>query len=285
MSEGYTKLFSDLVDSSIWDEDPKTCKVWVTLLALANWEGYIRGSVSWLARKARVDLQSCREALDKFAAPDPHSRTPDNEGRRIEVLPDGWLLLNYLIFRDRLSTNPVSVATRERVRRHRERYNALRNAESVTAAHSVSVSVSDKKRGNGGKEKSYSPDSRVLLHYLNEKTGKRFREVAANLDPISARLKEAGVDLTGCKQMLDRQVARWKGTAQEEYLRPTTLFGKQKFDGYYAARDQPVIYENKTNGSQRVDRNKGTYNEGIASIYKDAAIKAGKVPDVQRPVP
>lgn len=40
--------------------------------------------------------------------------------------------------------------------------------------------------------------------------------------------------------MIDRQCQRWMGTSQEEYLRPETLFGKQKFDSYYAAKDLPI---------------------------------------------
>lgn len=145
MGYGYAKLFADIVDSSIWEEDAETCKVWVTLLALCNADGLVRGSVGWLAGKARVSLEKCRMALAKFSSPDPRSRTPDNEGRRIEAVEDGWLVLNYLMFRDRLSTNPKCVATRERVRKHRERYNALRNASSVTsvtAPHSASASTS-----------------------------------------------------------------------------------------------------------------------------------------------
>src|SRR5208282_4474708 len=145
MGDGYTKLFSDIVDSSIWDEDAETRIVWVTLLALSNADGLVRGSIGWLAAKSRVSQEACRKALVKFAAPDPQSRTPDNDGRRIEPLDDGWLILNYLIFRDRLSTNPKAVKTRERVRKHRERYNALHNVTCVTPRHSASdtASVSD----------------------------------------------------------------------------------------------------------------------------------------------
>jgi hypothetical protein len=41
--------------------------------------------------------------------------------------------------------------------------------------------------------------------------------------------------------MIDRQVARWKGDPKmEEYLRPGTLFNKEKFDSYYAAKDIPI---------------------------------------------
>jgi len=142
MSDGYTKLFSDIVDSSIWEERPEVCKVWVTLLALCNADGYVRGSDGWLAGKSKVPLAACQEALQKFQSPDSNSRTPDNDGRRIEQLSDGWLILNYLSFRDRLSSNPKAVATRARVQKHRERYQALRNTKSVTPTHPASASAS-----------------------------------------------------------------------------------------------------------------------------------------------
>jgi hypothetical protein len=137
---GYTKLFSDIVDSSIWTEDAETCKVWVTLLALSDANGYVRGSPGWLAGKSKVSLEKCELALEKFKKPDPQSRTKDNDGRRIEVLEDGWLVLNYIAFRERLSSDPKSVATRERVRLHRE--NVLRNTASVTTRRPASASAS-----------------------------------------------------------------------------------------------------------------------------------------------
>ena len=139
---GYTKLFSDIVESSIWNEPPDTCKVWVTLLALCDQDGYVRGSVGWLAGKARVSREKAEAAIQLFQKPDPESRTPDHDGRRIEQLDDGWLVLNYIAFRDRLSNNPKATATRIRVQKHRERYRALRNAESVTTPVSASASVS-----------------------------------------------------------------------------------------------------------------------------------------------
>ena len=90
-------------------------------------------------------------------------------------------------------------------------------------------------------EKGYHHDSRTVLHLLNELSGKRFRETDANLAFISQRLREPGVDLAGVRLMLERQVKRWSGTPQAEYLRPETLFNKTKFDGYYAARGELIV--------------------------------------------
>jgi hypothetical protein len=158
---GYAKLFSDIVESSIWDEPSDICKVWITLLALADSDGYVRGSPGWLAGKSRVSIDACKSAIGKFQKPDHKSRTPDHEGRRIEQLDDGWLILNYLLFRDRLSSDPKASATRERVRRHRQRYRALRNTESVTpddsASEDASEDASEKKKTKQGENIPPSP--------------------------------------------------------------------------------------------------------------------------------
>ena len=100
----------------------------------------------------------------------------------------------------------------------------------------------------------YSPDSRVALHWLNEKSGRHFRESETSLSVIQARLDEKGVDIEGVKKMIDRQCLRWQGTPQEEYLRPETLFGKTKFDSYYAAKDLPITTQDKT---EKPDYQKG----------------------------
>lgn len=82
--------------------------------------------------------------------------------------------------------------------------------------------------------------ARIVLGILNDQTGKHFRELDSSLTPIIERLSEPDVTLEGVKLMISRQVKMWKGTEMSEYLRPETLFGKTKFNSYYAAKDQPL---------------------------------------------
>lgn len=86
----------------------------------------------------------------------------------------------------------------------------------------------------------YHRDTRAALYILNEASGRHYRETDTNLTTISARLSEPEVDLEGVRLMVARQCKKWKGTSQEDYLRPETLFGKVKFDGYYAARNAKI---------------------------------------------
>jgi len=90
-------------------------------------------------------------------------------------------------------------------------------------------------------------NAKMLLDFLNETAGRSFRATDTNLDLIVSRLSEPDVTPEGCEGMIERQVALWKGTETEEYLQPSTLFGKQKFGGYYDKRDLPVKLETKGN--------------------------------------
>jgi hypothetical protein len=101
--ESFTKLVSSITESSVWDEDHATRIVWITMLAKVNKNGYVGASIPGLARLARVTIAECEAALAKFKAPDPYSRTPDHEGRRIADAPRGWVLLNHPSFRNKRS--------------------------------------------------------------------------------------------------------------------------------------------------------------------------------------
>lgn len=103
MYSPYTKLFQKILDSTLWMEDDKTRIVWITLLAMSDRDGIVDVPLPALANRARVDIDSCRAALDKFLAPDTYSRTSDNDGRRIEAFGGGWKILNHRKYRDMMS--------------------------------------------------------------------------------------------------------------------------------------------------------------------------------------
>lgn len=100
----------------------------------------------------------------------------------------------------------------------------------------------DKDKGTEGVQgEKYHPHARTALHALNLESGRQFRETDPNLTIITARLKEPGVSIEGVMQMIKRQCDMWKPDPKMcEFLRPETLFGKTKFDGYYAAKDVPI---------------------------------------------
>lgn len=99
---GYTKLFGEIVNSTIWQESSDVRVVWITMLAICDQRGFVAASVPGLAKQSGVPLAQCEEALTKFKAPDPFSRTKDNEGRRIKDGDGGWYILNHAKYRAKM---------------------------------------------------------------------------------------------------------------------------------------------------------------------------------------
>jgi len=99
----YVKLFSSIVTSSMWSEDPPTRVVWVTMLTLKDKFQEVHAALPGLARAANVPLADAEAAIKKFLSPDPYSRTKEHEGRRIEEIPGGWRILNGEYYRRLMS--------------------------------------------------------------------------------------------------------------------------------------------------------------------------------------
>ncbi len=118
---GYSKLFSSIVTSSIWCEDNATRIVWIAMLAMCDANGFVAGGIPGFASLARVTREEMEYAIERLTAPDPDSRTPDNLGKRIEVVQGGWQILNYANYRERGQAKDGSRAEYERNRRQRNR--------------------------------------------------------------------------------------------------------------------------------------------------------------------
>jgi hypothetical protein len=146
---GYTKLFSSIVTSTIWQEDLATKVVWITLLALSDSDGTVEGSVPGLAHLAGVSVEECERSLAILQQPDKYSRTPDHDGRRIEVIDGGWFILNRAKYRDKHWQEDK--AERRRQRNHRY-YASHRNSDNSDAQR-LNVSESDRVRHKKEKEK------------------------------------------------------------------------------------------------------------------------------------
>jgi hypothetical protein len=122
----YNKLFTKILDSSIWLESLPVRVVWITLLAAMDEEGYAHFSaVANLARRANVPEKDAQKAVDILLAPDPHSGDPEFEGRRIERVPGGFFILNAKKHRQLYTREVQREKTRGRVNKHRDRMRAI----------------------------------------------------------------------------------------------------------------------------------------------------------------
>lgn len=136
----FVKLYGSILYSTVWLEPLPTKVVWITMLALADADGLVRAAVPNLAQIAGVTRNECEKAIATLSAPDPDSKSKEYDGRRVEAVDGGWLILNHRKYRD-LRTD-TQIATAERVKRHREK----KKGGAVTVTN-----VTDATRRNGVK--------------------------------------------------------------------------------------------------------------------------------------
>ena len=74
-----------------------------------------------------------------------------------------------------------------------------------------------------------------VLHFLNEKTSRNYRDTDTNLRLIEARLR-SGASVQDCKSVIGSKMLEWKSDAEmNRFLRPATLFNATKFEQYLGA--------------------------------------------------
>jgi len=109
----------------------------------------------------------------------------------------------------------------------------VRSTESQLPRQSVRVNIGEvdttnTKRDNNTKNtNTEDANIKLIIDYLNHKTGKTFRSASKLL----ARFKE-GFTVDDAKRVIDNKCSQWlNDDKMKGYLRPDTLFS-EKFDGY-----------------------------------------------------
>ncbi len=91
----------------------------------AGWYGMVPAAGVGIVRMSGVDEQIGLDALERLGAPEPDSRSKAFDGRRLVRIDGGYVILNYVRYRDKDTT------AAERSRRWRER-NKGRVSNAVT---------------------------------------------------------------------------------------------------------------------------------------------------------
>lgn len=172
----YNKLFTKILDSSIWLEPTPTRIVWLTFIAVMDEDGFVQfASVANVAHRARVTLEEADEAIRILENPDQNSSDPDNEGCRIERVPGGWMVLNAAKHREMVTRVVIKEQTRKRVKRFREKKNGGSNASVTQGNENVTTSDTDTdskavKRKRAKKQPSFIPPSKEeVIQYFADK--------------------------------------------------------------------------------------------------------------------
>ena len=100
----YAKIFSQIYDGTLCTTGPWEALVtFQQLLILADQEGSVDMTIPAIARRTTIPREILERGIEALLQPDPESRTPTEDGRRIVPLADGrswgWRVVNYAMYR------------------------------------------------------------------------------------------------------------------------------------------------------------------------------------------
>lgn len=101
----YAKVFSQIYDGTLCTKGPWEALVtFQQLLVLADMEGNVDMTQSAISRRTTIPLEIIQRGIAELVKPDPDSRTPAEEGRRLIPLAEGrtwgWRIVNYVHYRE-----------------------------------------------------------------------------------------------------------------------------------------------------------------------------------------
>ena len=150
----YGKLFAQMFDGTLATRGPWQALVtFQQLIVLANRHGEVDMTAEALSRRTTIPLEIIEVGLERLMEPDPQSRSPDQQGRRIVPLDAGrewgWRIVNYEHYRRIRSEDERREYWREWKREARKKDVQERPPPSTKSIESIKSSESTNSRGRG----------------------------------------------------------------------------------------------------------------------------------------
>ena len=121
----YGKIFESIYEGSLYGHY-EAIVTFQALIVLADEDGLIDISPQALSGKTSIPLEIIRKGLKVLQQSDPHSRSPNEDGKRIVLLNEsrefGWRIVNYEYYRNlaRRADKREKAAERQRKKRKRD---------------------------------------------------------------------------------------------------------------------------------------------------------------------
>jgi len=142
----YGKIFESIYDGSLYGEF-EAIVVFKAMIVLADENGQLDMSPQSIAGRTSYPLEIVKNGLSVLQKPDPDSRQPGHEGRRIIPLENGrafgWQIVNYQYYRNLASREAKKEADRVRIAEKRSKDKASSKINNVAGCRNVSQNVAD----------------------------------------------------------------------------------------------------------------------------------------------
>ena len=210
-----------------WYSDINTCRLFIHLLLKANWKdgrfhgtevprGSLVTSYNSLAKQTGLSVQNVRTAIKHLILTGEITSKQQAKFTVITVKNYDKYQLDNRVTNNLLTEN-------------QQASNKL--LTTIEEGKKVRREESNNKTMSGEPSTSRGQPYAEIIDYLNLKAGTRYKHSSEDTRKhIRARIAE-GYTIDDFKVVIDKKVDEWKGTPQEKYLRPATLFGT-KMESY-----------------------------------------------------
>jgi hypothetical protein len=222
----YGKIFSSMFEGSLYG-NPDAIVTMMVMIVLSDRDGNVDMTPQAIAARTSLPLDMIRCGIAFLEAPDPHSRTMSEDGRRLIRLDDhrdwGWNIVNYVKYRE--------IRSAEERRNYWREWKKNKRATSTdsTDVHQMSTdSTNSRSRGrsiskgiNNISVDSTAVEANTLVKGLSQETWNEFRENRVKIkSPMTAsgenrllrrlaKIAEAGDDP---EEVVSRSIeGNWKG--------------------------------------------------------------------------
>jgi len=141
----YGKIFNSIYDGTLV-EDWRALITFQQFIVLSDADGIVDMTPHAIARRTGIPIEHIKAGIEILEKEDKYSRTPKEEGRRIELIdghrPWGWHIVNHEYYKGLQDADTIREQTRKRVKKHRL------NRLDVQENNASSVTVTE---GNGKK--------------------------------------------------------------------------------------------------------------------------------------
>jgi hypothetical protein len=202
----YGKLFESMYDGTLGTKGPWQALVtFQQLIILADSAGLVDMTPETIARRTTIPLEIIKKGIAALEKPDPDSRSPDENGKRIIRLSDhrtwGWEIVNHARYRE--------IRSKEERREYFKHYQRERRAKRKmstggqhlsTPVNEVTDAVSSKQYAVSSKQLTTPPPpahTESLEAGAHRTAYSRIRDFAKNPEAFDAMLGTIAIPLTG----------------------------------------------------------------------------------------
>lgn len=162
---GYTPVFRTVFEGSLCGQYPDTA-AWLFLLALADKNGHVDKTPQYISAVTGMPVDVLLECIGRFMQPDPMSRSPDSDGRRLTLIdptrPWGWSVVNHQKYREKArlaAKNADAISSgRDALRKRSARMSAgVRRCPPVSDPSDADTDT-DKREKGATLQDDWSPD-------------------------------------------------------------------------------------------------------------------------------